>query len=526
MTIIVVPVDGATNIKLEALDFDSLTTVFSLVTDSPTTEVDGRVYNSSEDECAWYDECIRKLPGQQRSVRVIAPVARGASGGLIGGDNTLIEVPGKGLTLSYTQEYSPQVEDAFRSLAGTDEKFYCETGSILSFPGSMTLLKRFVFEEHERPELVERAAYFGTYGIVLSGHFLGGDYLRAARLAGNEHGYWMCHSGSRNINKQPGTPSSAARTIPSFNALVPHLPARVYVPLGRMPEWKASSLGINGDLLVIPGGHDTCMSHIPVMTACYRSLGTSPDLPILHIDAGSWTMIARIGGQLDLPPDGYKRGIMVQGTVDGEPVVTSIYGGGNDFRYLQVLSEQRIGGFGGNRADERLLLETASAADCFALPNINPMNHNTGPFPGVKGRIVNEPAFFESPVKAYTVANLTTALVTVFQIELMAGNELSPVILTAGGAKDPLYGRLIATLTGRTVYALFDRNGNALTETTTLGAAIAGKAAFLGIHPYMVDMAALETTFRELPPFRVEIGNALRRYRERFMCELKRASAS
>jgi len=47
---IIVPVDGATNIKLEVLDFNTLTTVHTNNTISPTKEVETLKYNCTADE--------------------------------------------------------------------------------------------------------------------------------------------------------------------------------------------------------------------------------------------------------------------------------------------------------------------------------------------------------------------------------------------------------------------------------------------------------------------------------------------
>jgi len=63
---------------------------------------------------------------------------------------------------------------------------------------------------------------------------------------------------------------------------------------------------------------------------------------------------------------------------------------------------------------------------------------------------------------------------------------------------------------------MFDRNGHAVTETTTLGAAIAGKAACLGIHPYKVDTAALGVKYRQMPAFTGELAQALLAYRTKW----------
>ncbi len=516
MKTIIVPVDGASNIKLEVLDFNTFTTVFSRVTETPVTEVDGLKYNCTADECLWFDSIIRELPEDMKSVKVISPVARGASGGLIGPDNTLTEVPGKGLTLSYTQEFSSTVESAFHELVGSERDFFLETGSIRDFPGSITLLKRFLFEEMERPELLNRAEYFCIYGALLSGHFIGDDYLGAVRVAGNEHSYWMCHSGARNINEKPGTPSSYSKKIKSFGNMVPLQLYQAYKPLGHMPREQAESLGIFGDLLVVPGGHDTCLSHIPIMSTFYQAFEDKTDMPVIHVEAGSWTMIAQIGGEVELPSDGYKRDIVVQGTVDGYPVVTARYGGGNDFKHRKGLIEERGYHFGGG-IDERLLKKTIETADCFVLPNINPMNYLTGPFPLIRGKIINERAFFQNPEKAYIITNLTTAIVTAFQIDAIAGDRDIDIVITAGGSRDPYFGRLLSTLTGKSVYAMFNSDGQAITETTTLGAAITGKAASLNIHPYRVDVSGLGVSYRKLQPFTDEIKRKLNYYRKCFM---------
>ena len=111
--VILIPVDGASNIKLEALDFDTLTTIHSSTTESPNTEHEGLKCNRTGAELDWFDQAIRELPASCRNVAVIAPVARGCSGGLIGHDNSLMEVPGQRLTLAYTHRYPAEVEEAF-----------------------------------------------------------------------------------------------------------------------------------------------------------------------------------------------------------------------------------------------------------------------------------------------------------------------------------------------------------------------------------------------------------------------------
>ncbi|MFH1068597.1 MAG: hypothetical protein V1794_03150 [Candidatus Glassbacteria bacterium] len=513
METIIVPVDGASNIKLEVLDFHTFKPLFSRVAATPAAEFEGLRYNASGEQFTWYERVISGLPEKYKKARVVAPAARGASGGLVGRDGSLTEVPGRDLTLAYTQSYPERVDARFRELAGSAEDFFQETGSVRDYPGSLTLLKRFLFEELERPGVLERAECFAVYGALLAGHFLGPDYLKATRLAGNEHSYWMCHSGTRNINRPPGSLSSASAGIESFRRLVPAEPSTVYRPLGTVSRRQAAGLGLAPETLVVPGGHDTCLSHLPVLSACRRKF---PGRPVIHLEAGSWTMVSVIGGRAELPADGYRRSVIVQGTVDGFPVVTSMYGGGRDFRYLEGLLGER--GFpSGEDLSEDRLEKVLAAADCFVLPNVDPQNHHTGPFPWLEGEIVNRAAFFADRETAYIVSDLCMALTAALQIEMVCRDPETPVVLTAGGSKDPYFGRLTATISGRKVYILYDNRENQVSETTTLGAAVAGKAACLGVHPEQVDLEGLGLSCREQEPFTAGIAAGLASYRERFL---------
>ncbi len=517
---ILVPVDGASNIKLEALDFETLATVHSAATETPTAQWEGMAYNATGAESDWFDEAIRSLPEPYRTPAVVAPVARGASGGLIGADNTLMEVPRKRLTLSYTQAFGEAVEQRFRQLAGSQEEFFQETGSIRDFPGSLTLLKRFVFEQMVRPQLLEQAAGFAHYGVLLGGHFIGDDYLAAIRQAGNEHSYWMCHTGTRDVRGKPGMPSRATQQVPAFGKLVPQSPAVCYKPIGTMPATQAEELKLSTRPLVVPGGHDTCLSHTPILSTFYQAFSEAAGKPVLHVEAGTWTMIAQVAGTVDLPPDGYARDILIQGTVDGEPVVTARYGGGADFAHLKGLAQSRGRGFD-NTWDVARLAAMLTESNCFVLPNISPANHHTGPFPDIQGRIINEQAFLGDGVTAYLASNLLTAMTTACQVGAVSQDTEVPIVLTAGGSKDPCFAALLATLTGRHVYALFDREGQAVTETTTLGAGIAGKAACLGIHPYEVDTSSLGAQCRRVEPLPDDLRGLLDAYRVKWMQQIE-----
>ena len=135
----------------------------------------------------------------------------------------------------------------------------------------------------------------------------------------------------------------------------------------------------------------------------------------------------------------------------------------------------------------------------------------------MKGGIINEAAFFADASTAYLAGNLMTIMATAQQVTAISPDARTPVVLTAGGSKDAFFAAALAALTGHPVFAMFDKNGQAVTETTTLGAAIIGKAACLGIHPYQVDTAALGVTYRQSESFSADLVAALQEYRTKWM---------
>lgn len=279
-----------------------------------------------------------------------------------------------------------------------------------------------------------------------------------------------------------------------------------------MPAAQAAALGLTGGIAVVPGGHDTCLSHIPIISAFQSAFPEKAGQPVIHVDAGTWTMVAQLGGAATLPPDGYLRDIIIQGTVDGAPVVTARYGGGADFAHLKKLAGAQGAGFDSACGLDRLV-KVMETADCFALPNTNPAFSGTGPFPKLQGRILNEAAFFGNAATAYCVTNLTTAMTTAHQIDAISRDTSIPLIITAGGSKDPWFATLLAALTGRKAYVMYDREGRALTETTSLGAALVGKAACLQGHPHNMDTRELGVQCREVPALSAAQTQALASYR-------------
>ena len=443
---ILVPVDGASNIKLETLDFETLATMHSATTETPAAQSDGLAYNATGREFDWFDSIIQSLPENFRAAAVVAPVARGASGGLVGADNTLMEAPGQRLTLAYTQGYPEAVNERFAKLAGSREEFFQETGSIRDFPGSLTLLKRLLYEEMVRPQLLARAAGFGQYGALMGGHFIGDDYLAAIKQAGNEHSYWMCHTGTRDVRSKPGTPSQASRQVKGFQRLVPQPPSVCYKSIGTMPAAQAEAsetfrpaAGGSGRARHLPVAPSHSLDLLSGLSRRRRQTGVAGGSR--HVDddrpdgrrgqsAGRWLHPRhhhsgnggrRTGGHRAL---WRRRGFLAS------QKTRSVQGLGFDHRQDRRDNGQDFEG-------GRLL--------CVCPTSIRP-TMAPGHFRRSKAASSTKRHFSPMASPPTSSSNLMTAMTTAHQVAAISSDASVPIVLTAGGSKDPLFGTVLATL--------------------------------------------------------------------------------
>ncbi|MFH1126142.1 MAG: hypothetical protein V1703_03370 [Candidatus Altiarchaeota archaeon] len=530
--------DGASNLKLLVYKSDTLEFVMAVDTESNQMVVNkgGIVYNNFGQECKWFDSAIAGLAKEYRqNIDAFASVARGATGCYVGkgrkgdkGDRLLDGViggAGEDLTMSYAQ-HRPGVLELFQKIAPDQVAFFNETGAW--YGAGITWGIRGL-ELQTSKELREQAAAFCAQHILMTGYLLGGKHLRAAAVAGGEISYGLCHSGI--YNTDTGGLSSFAKSpeMGPFRRLYLQGGKKGYVIAGEMPGDKRRALGVEGRCGVVFGGHDTTLSHIPVLTAYQQALlpaylrAHKGKTQVIHVEVGSWILAKQLGGRpVKVPKNGHESGLLAQGSVDGQPGLTSLYGGGFDFRELKGRVEVKLGKGSfkpkADQADEELLMQIASAADTFVLPNISSTSKGTGPWTKVKGTIINEEKFFRDSETALILSNLMTAITTATHVNLITKTkEDTPIVLTGGGAKDPYYGRLLATLTGRTVYVMEDKNGKKVIETTGLGAAMMAKAALEGKHPTQVDLKPLGITFHKQEAFTDKTARAIEKYRERFM---------
>jgi len=522
---ILVVEDGASGVKISVFDSNTFKVLYTkpAITDGDdavfpgTKTVDGREYVNLPAELDWFDKAIKEIPEDVRTgIGVIGIAARGGTCAFIGKDGAIIDCPdGGNLVASYAGR-TPKVEALVKRLFPTDKQsaeLFAETGSPLA-PGYVYGVTRGL-EIGADERLSENAEAVAIAPNLIALHFLDNAFLKAKEIFGAA--YSIGHSALFNINESQGTPSSFAK-LPEMQAFMNLLPSKVTVPhtvIGNMSETQKDSLGLSGTVEVTPGIHDTPGSHTPIWASARKLLEGESNAT--HVELGSWTM-CQYSGDITIPEAAHKKGLLAQGSVDGNPSLLSIYGGGFDFRFLKGKVEEKHhgGNFGlkDNQIDTARLAEVARSTGDVLLPNIDPMCHGSGPWSELEGRINNPAKFFENPEDAYLMANLMVASTVATHVDMINQPDTDdPIILTGGGAKDPLAGRLLSTLTGRKVYLMEDNKGNPVSETTALGAAMIAKAAVEETHPDKVDISPLDIKLKELPAFEGTTAQAIKKYR-------------
>lgn len=379
--------------------------------------------------------------------------------------------------MDYTYRFPSQVNQKFEELCVSIEDYYQETGSVAECPTGFLLLKKLLYYELMRPDIINNAAYFIIFPLLFSGHYLKGKYAEAWKNGGNQTTFWLAHTGARKINQYPNTMvSSVAKKINSFSRLVPiEKKHDATKNLGLISKSKAKQLGFQNAPIIFPGSHDFALSDYASNFIFRNKYPGIEDF--FHLEVGTWSacsLISRNKRQLILPFNGYKKGIITCGSIENVSRATALYGGGQDFKYVQQIFEKREIDFKVDYVDLKTLKLVLRDSDCFLLPNISPDSYNSGPFPELKGKILNKEKFFNKNIHIpYIVTNLSVVLAIAYQIELISSNTGIPIVVTGGGSDDKYYTLLLSLVTGRDVYIIKEtKTEKPFKETSSMGAAL------------------------------------------------------
>jgi hypothetical protein len=273
---------------------------------------------------------------------------------------------------------------------------------------------------------------------------------------------------------------------------------------------------------VLKGGHDSTFGDIPVVAAG-RSAFSGRDF--VTFQAGSWGMarLVTAAERAELPADGFGRHVMYQADLDGRLVLTALAPTGIEFQHDGGKGLAGIGlfleEFGldslPHEYDPGALREVIAAREIFVMPGVAT---GTGPFPASESKVIGMDAVMadRSGGMAGIALNLMTSVMSAATIELASSGANCPVVLSAGGAADPLYRLLLASLLPeREVHYIEDDSGKPVTETTSAGGLLVGLEGLRGTPAYSIDVSGLGYRLVRAHP-EDDLIQGLRAYRARF----------
>jgi hypothetical protein len=165
--------------------------------------------------------------------------------------------------------------------------------------------------------------------------------------------------------------------------------------------------------------------------------------------------------------------------------------------------------------DPERLREVVAAREIVVTPGVA---QGTGPFPdsGSEVRGMDQVYADRSGELAHIALNLMTSVMSVTSIDLVAPGPRVPVILSAGGAADPLFRLLMASLMpDRDVYYIEDDSGEPVTETTSAGGFLVGLENLKGTPAYSLDVSDIGYRLVNAQPDK-SLVEGLRAYRAEF----------
>ena len=495
---------------------------------------------ASSDGRLWFDwpEIMDQFLAEMRAferakdIEALVPIARGAVVGLFDKAGRLLpaEVEDysgakrRGGVVSYFGQTDPSTDEFIDRVSPPAER-YKMYGVPPNFVGYAVPGWAIADIALRHPEEVAAAGGV-AFGPELLARLACSEAASADR-SGLELTYLMCHTGLYRDAAWSPLATDIDRLVQEktgrklLGDLLPALPGRS----SEIFDYAAPGDGPDGRPLrfaVLKGGHDSTFGDVPVVAAG-RNEFSGRDF--ITFQAGSWGMarLVTAAERTELPAEGFGRHVMYQADLDGRTVLTALAPTGLEF--------QHYGGKGlaGNglfldefglhslpqEYDPEALRDVIAAREILVTPGVAA---GTGPFPASESRVIGMDRVMadRSGVMANMALNLMTSVMSAATIELVSGGVEIPVVLSAGGAADPLYRLLLASLMpGREIYHIEDDSGQVVTETTSAGGFLVGLEGVLGTPAYSIDVAGLGYKLVRSHP-EDDLIEGLRAYRARF----------
>ncbi|OLP42370.1 FGGY-family carbohydrate kinase [Rhizobium oryziradicis] len=447
---------GKTNAKVVVIDAVSGSelagqrTANTVITDGP--------YPHFDTERLWFFiiDALRQL-AQTPGFDAISITTHGACAALLNGEGGLA-LP----VLDYEHPYSDDVQKAYQALRPD----FNETCSPL-LPCGLNLGAQLHYQKAVFASEFAKVKTILTYPQYWA--------FRLTGVAANEVTSLGCHTDLWN-------PASRqySQLVEKLGLLEKMAPVRAaFDVLGPLKREIADQLGLKEPVSVYCGIHDSNASLLPQLMR--------RKAPFSVVSTGTWIISFAVGCKTEaLDP---RRDTLANVDVFGKPVPSARYMGGREFEILtKGLSEP---------ADDCLdvAVNEVIANDVMLLPNVVA---GSGPFPRQTTRWINEPA---DSAQRYVAILLYVALMTASSLAIVDAD--GPIVVEGPFAKNRIYLRALASITGRNVHV-----GQGGTPTGTAeGAALLTGISVPEVHDTIIP-AGLIDTLRYQQDFLERVGNS------------------
>jgi L-fuculokinase len=331
-------------------------------------------------------------------IRAVVPCTHGSALALIDHEQLVLPV------MDYTTEAPAEIVAEYRALAPD----FAETGSLTS-PMSLTAALQLLHQARLFPDGFARARFILPYAQYWAWRLSGEAASEVSSLGAQTH---LWNPTARRFSGMAGAEGWASRFAPLRPA---------WERLGPVKRGIAAATGLASDCAVLCGIHDSSASYL-----AYLSGGRAGDA---ILSTGTWIIsfnpLQPIEG---LDP---ARDAVSNSTVDGRPLASRRYMGGQEFTHL-------LNGASPEAATPASLQVVINSGR-LALPSFVAWGR---PYPGCPGRIVG-PQSADEPQRA-TLAALYTALVTNRCLDLLGSRE--GIVVEGPFAENVIYRRVLAAL--------------------------------------------------------------------------------
>lgn len=518
--------DGGSNFRCSIYNSENLELLDSKSFPSDVFKgKDGLLYNDIPETIEKVMDFLTKSKFT-KEIKVIVPVVRGATVEMLDVNCNLIN-QSNGIQ-SYANEFKEDVDKIFDEISPPQQRYFY-VGSDMK--GGLILARTIIFWANDRKELIRDAKSICFLPEIIGSFFI--EKNKELKIPA-EFTYLACHTGLFDFKRK--TWSKIAKRIDKFlynkigrkliGDLIPEKISLSYDILGYVSKEVSCKTGLSSGTVVLHGIHDSTSADIPIINSFLKDKRKGG---LVHFQGGSFGMARYITGEkgeIILPPDG--KGILIQGDLFGNPVITAMTPTGYEFSYYQELFKRKLGiEEPRGKFDIEFLSNIIKNGEYFIIPGSRKLGRGTGQFPDAVGRVIEpygeselgESIYQEKSGKlAYYTLNLSTAIQAFAGIKTVIGRKKLPIIISGGAGKNEIFVSLLSTLLDENkVFSILNKEGENLLETASCGGAILGKSYLEGKKsPYEIDINILGYKLREIPRLKIDFAH-FKNYTDKFL---------